>query len=433
MTVTQYVERQLPYDYDAEAALLGAILIDAKAIALVSNFVAPEDFHRAPHRFIYEAAIELFISSLPVDQITVARKLTEQQRLDNSGGLPYIGHLIASTPTSVNADHYARIVQETAQKRRMIDAGNRIVELGFKPDLSSDQAISAALEHISLIARMRTQPGLRHLRDRLHQYHDPDREAASEPSDHIRTGFANLDHILPCFDPGDLIIVGAATSAGKTSLALGFTMAAAHQGHTVALFSLEMQQQQTKDIHKSIGQLSEMDIWTDDNASYTIADIASELNRINIIDQVDLAVIDYIQLIRPPGNHQYRNAVQAMTEVSRSLKELAITLRIPIIACSQLSRAHQSRPDHRPMLSDLRESGSIEQDADVVMLIYRPDRYFTRSQWAAIHPGSPYPRNYAELIVAKNRNGPIGSVDLYFNPNTMQFHPAQLHHVPQDD
>lgn len=447
MTISTYVEAELPYDLHAEAAVLGAILIDPSCIPEVLDVLTPDDFHRARNRFCYEAVIEVHLAGAAVDQITVARRLAQRQLLDETGGLPYLGQLIAETPTSVNVLHYAAIVLEAANKRRLIAAGNHIARLGFDDGPTFDDGLRQAMQAISQIANSRRRHGLRRLRDELDTFLQNPDGTPEDNSNMVPTGYPSLDSILTAFQPGDLIVLGARPSMGKTSLALNFTTTAASASQTACIFSMEMAsaqimlrlvaahsgisahrlrtglytEEEETDMVNSVGALSGQPIWIDDNGSSSVAEIRQQLEQIYVSDPPRLVVVDYLQLIRP-AESRYRNNVQDMTEISRSLKELAVSMHVPIIACSQLSRAPELRADHHPILSDLRESGSIEQDADVVMLLYRPDRYYTVEQWQQLHPGSPYPLNRAELNVAKHRNGPTGSVNLFFNPHTMTFY-----------
>ena len=445
---------KLPYDHDAEESLLGSILIDSTAVIEVSDIISPQDFHRARNQFCYEAFIELFISGIPIDPITVARTLYQHERLQAIGGLPYLGQLISHTPTSVNAVHYANIVAETANLRRLLDASNQIAELATSPEARFDDALKSAIDRLHSIQTNRRRHGLRPLREELDQFLQYPNTQLLEANPMVPTGFNSLDSIITAFQPGDLIILGARPSMGKTSLALNFINAASAHGRTSAVFSMEMasaqivlrlvsghsrisahrlrsglytELEESEMVH-TIGVLSERPIWIDDSGAHTVADIRSQLARLGLFNHLDLVVIDYLQLIRPDQQNNRQNNVQDMTQISRTLKELAVTSQIPVIACSQLSRAPETRADHHPILSDLRESGSIEQDADVVMLLYRADRYYTPQQWAQAHPSSPYPLNTAELNVAKHRNGPTGSITLYFDPETMQFFEAEHQH-----
>ena len=450
MNATVHNEPQLPYDHDAEASVLGAILIDSATIIAISDIITPLDFHRARNQFCYEACLELFISGVSIDPITVGRTLAQHQRLETIGGLPYLGELISRTPTSVNAGHYAAIVAETANLRRLLDAGNQIAQLAMSPDTQFDDALKTAIDKLHLLRTNRTRRGLRPLRDELDRFLQDPNTGLPEHTRMVPTGFNSLDAIITAFQPGDLVILGARPSMGKTSLALNFVNAASALGRTAAIFSMEMaspqivlrlvsghsrisahrlrsglytEREESEMIH-AIGVLSDRPIWIDDTGAYTVAHIRAQLARLQLFNPLDLVVIDYLQLIRPDQQHYRHNTVQDMTQISRTLKELAVTSQIPVIACSQLSRAPEIRADHHPVLSDLRESGSIEQDADVVMLLYRADRYYTPTQWNRSYPGTNYPLNIAELNVAKHRNGPTGCIPLYFDPHTMQFFEA---------
>ena len=458
MTISQpYTERPLPYDHDAEAAVLGALLIDGDALHRVLPVIKPEDFHRARHQYCYAACIAVFGRQEAIDQITVARELAQRERLDAVGGLPYLGQLVANTPTSVNVEHYAGIVADTAAKRRLIDAGNRIAELGFEDDADADEKMRQAVDVL-----FRVQPTsergfvpLGSVLDVYLQGDIGDVSLSDEPP--LQSGYSDLDGLLGGLQRSDMLIVGARPGLGKSSLALNICVNAAKTGQVCGIFSLEMSREQVAmrilvaesgvDSHRlrlgllseseeniiadAVGALSGLPIYIDDTPFQTTMDMRSKAQRLKLEHGLDFLVVDYLQLIQGMGSRRGygENRVQEISEISRSLKGMARDLNVPVFTCSQLSRVVENRPGHRPQLSDLRDSGSIEQDADIVMFLYREDKNYTEEEWEQHAPGRPYPRNIAELIVAKHRHGPTGSLHLYFRDNLMRF--DQLAHYQE--
>ncbi|CAI8018200.1 Replicative DNA helicase [Geodia barretti] len=389
----------MPHDPEAEAAVLGALLIDGDALHRVTPLIKPEDFHRARHQFCFAACLAVFTRQEAIDQITVARELQTQGRLEQVGGLPYLGQLIAGTPTSVNVEHYAAIVAETAAKRRIIGAGNRISELGF--DESSD--VDETMRHSVLDVYLQGDIG--------------DVSLTDEPP--LQSGYSDFDSILGGMQRSDLLIVGARPGLGKSSLALNICTNAAKAGQTCGIFSLEMSREQVAmrmlvaesgvDSHRlrlgllseneqnvisdAVGLLSGLPIFIDDTPFQTTMDMRSKAQRLQLEHGLDFLVVDYLQLIQGGGRRQGygENRVQEISEISRSLKGMARDLNAPVFTCSQLSRVVENRPGHRPQLSDLRDSGSIEQDADVVTFLFREDRVFTEEEWEQHAPGRPVP------------------------------------------
>ena len=450
MVVAQYSERQLPYDHEAEAAVLGGLLIDGEALHRVMQIVQPEDFHRARHQFCFAACLAISQRGEAIDQITVARELQRQDRLEQVGGLAYLGQLIAGTPTSVNVEHYAGIVADTAAKRRIIDAGNRIAQLGFEDteDAASyhRQAVDA-LFNVRLTDDDRGFVPLSSVLDVYLQGDIGDVSLTDEPP--LQSGYSDLDSLLGGMQRSDLLIVGARPGLGKSSLALNICANVAKAGQICGIFSLEMSREQVAmrmlvaesgvDSHRlrlgllseneqnvisdAVGALSGLPIYIDDTPFQTVMEMRSKAQRLQMEHGLDFLIVDYLQLIQGLGSRRGfgENRVQEISEISRSLKGMARDLNIPVFTCSQLSRVVENRPGHRPQLSDLRDSGSIEQDADVVTFLYREDRNYTEEEWEQHNPGRPYPRNLVELIVAKHRHGPTGSFHLYFRDTVMRF------------
>ena len=458
MVIAQYAERQLPYDHDAEAAVLGGLLIDGDALHRVLPIIKPEDFHRARNQHCFAACIAVFGRQEAVDQITVARELAQRDRLETVGGLPYLGQLVANTPTSVNVEHYAGIVADTAAKRRLIDAGNRIANLGFEDAYDADETMRQAVDVLFSVQPTNTERGFIPLSSVLDVYLQGDiGEVSLTDEPPLQSGYSDLDGLLGGLQRSDMLIVGARPGLGKSSLALNICVNAAKTGQVCGIYSLEMSREQVAmrilvaesgiDSHRlrlgllseqeeniiadAVGALSGLPIYIDDTPFQTTMDMRSKAQRLKLEHGLDFLVVDYLQLIQGMGSRRGfgENRVQEISEISRSLKGMARDLNVPVFTCSQLSRVVENRPGHRPQLSDLRDSGSIEQDADIVMFLYREDKNYTEEEWEQHAPGRPYPRNIAELIVAKHRHGPTGSLHLYFRDNLMRF--DQLAHYQE--
>lgn len=448
-----YVEKLPPHDVDAEEATLGSLLIDPDAIYKVDTFLKPEDFYRENNQWVYEACSSLARRDETIDQITVARELSREGKLEAAGGAAYLSHLVAVTPTSVNVEHYAQIVYRLAIMRHLINAGSQIASIGYEADPDVDAAISKAENILFKIRHAQSSHDFIHIGSILDQYF----EESISPSKrkrptHVRTGFPALDGLLGNLQRSDMIILGARPSLGKSSLALNIARnAAVEQGACVAIFSLEMSQDQLaqrlvssesavvserirlgmqseaeeKRIMDAIGILSEAPIYVDDSPILTVGQLHSKARRLDNEQSVDFIIVDYLQLVH--SNEKSQNPVQEMSQVSRALKAIARDIDVPLLAVSQLSRAVMQRNRPRiPQLSDLRESGSIEQDADVVLLMYRPDKDYSEEEWAAEHPGEPYPRGITDIEVAKHRNGPIGRGKLYFRESLTKFDNLEL-------
>ena len=444
-----YAEQLPPHDVDAEESVIGSILIDGDALNTVTSFLKPSDFYSEKNRWCYEASMALFQRGEALNQVTVAHELSLQGRLEALGGTSYLGHLVAIVPTSVHAEHYARIVHRTSIMRQIIRAGGDIASIGYEGGPDADLSLGKAEEVLYRIRSGRGSRDFSHIREVLDTYmeesaavHDPDgRHLAPIP-----TGFADIDKLLGGgLQRSEMVVLAARPSLGKSTLAFNAAMYAAQQGAIVGIFSLEMGRENVAlrllssvasvDSHRlrlgllneadehrlldGIGMLSDLAIYIDDTPVQTIVEMRGKALRLQSEHGVDLIIVDYMQLISGGGRPE--NRVQEMGEISRSLKGLARDLDVPVLACSQLSRAPEQRPSHRPMLSDLRESGSIEQDADVVAFIYREDMYTTREEWEKRNPSDQYPLNIAEINVAKHRNGPLGTISLLFRSDVVRF------------
>ena len=443
-----YAEKLLPHDLEAEEAVVGSLLIDGDSLLRVVPLIKPEDFYRDKNQICFAACVSLFQRSEAIDQVTLARELSRTNQLDVVGGMAYLSHLVSITPTSAHSEYYAQTVARTATMRKLIDAASKISAIGYGDTEDVEVTLRQAEDVLFQVRSGQTDRGFVPLRNIYDQYLQ-DRAAVVEPfvqgGGPIMAGYSELDELLGGMQPSDLLILGARPGLGKSALVLNISMSAARNGAVVGIFSLEMSREQLAlrilsadaeiDAHRlrlglytdadeqriidSIGQLSELPVYIDDTPFQGMVEMRSKSRRLSLEHGLDLLVVDYLQLIQGRGRGD--NRVQEISEISRSLKGMARDLRVPVITCSQLSRVVENRPGHRPQLSDLRDSGSIEQDADVVLFIHREDIYYTEDEWEQAFPGRPYPRNIAEIVVAKHRNGPTGSVKMYFRDNLVRF------------
>jgi replicative DNA helicase len=442
-------DRLPPHDTDAEEAVIGSLLIDGSSIHRVAAVLQPADFYNERNSLIYGACLSLYERDEAIDQITVAQELDRQGKLESCGGAANLSHLIAICPTSLDIEHYARIVYRLSVMRRLIAAGGQIANIGYRADPDVDQSLNDAEDVLFRLRHGQSRRDLTHIRQVLDQYFETTAEAEGQPREpipYVLSGFAGLDEFLGGFQRSDLIIVGGRPSMGKTSLALSLARnAAVEQGACVALFSLEMAreplvlrllsseaevdsrqvrlghhtEEQEQRIMDAIGRLSEASIYIDDTPQLRVVEMRSKTRRLFYERGVDLIIVDYLQLMQ--GDRRSDNRVQEVSEISRSLKGLAREINAPVLAVSQLSRAPEGRASHEPQLSDLRESGSIEQDADVVIFVYRDEYYFpSKEDWEREHPGEGYPPP-ADIIIAKHRNGPTGTIKLLFKPRMAKF------------
>jgi replicative DNA helicase len=446
-----YAEQLLPHDIAAEEAVIGSLLIDSDSFLDISHLIRPDDFYRDRNRLCFGACAELFRRGEAIDQVTVARELHRTDQLENAGGMAYLSHLVSTTPTSSHANYYGQLVYNTSTMRRLIDAASNISAIGYRDSDDVENTLRQAEDVLFSVRTRRSERGFIPLRQIYDQFLE-ERASIVDPMDDtapVLTGYNDLDELLGGMQRSDLLILGARPGLGKSALAVNVSINAARQGSSVGIFSLEMSREQLAlrilsgdaevDAHRlrlglyteaeeqriidSIGNLSELPVFVDDTPFQGIPEMRSKTRRLSLSPEgLDLLIVDYLQLVqgqvRPRGGE---NRVQEISEISRSLKGMARDLRIPIITCSQLSRVVEGRPGHRPLLSDLRDSGSIEQDADIVMFIYREDVYYTEDEWDQHFPDRPYPRNIAEIIVAKHRHGPTGGVKLRFRNNLVRF------------
>jgi len=442
-----YVDRIPPHDEEAEEAVLGSLIIDGAVIVRVAPILQPADFYRERNRWTYEACLAIFDRSEAIDQVSVAHQLGDQGRLEESGSAAFLSHLVATVPTSVHAEHYAAIVRRTSTMRSLIRAGTEIAGLGFGED---GDVVGALRQAEDLLFRVRGRQEIKDyvsLRDILDQYMEESAsiQAPTPGTGPVPTGFLDLDRLLGGLHRGSLNVLAARPGIGKSTLAMNMGRYAAGRGNRVGLASLEMGRMELAfrllaaegevDSHRlrlslitereqmrvinAVGGLSDLLIYIDDTPGQPISEIRSRARRLQMERGLDLLIVDYIQLVH--GTRRHDNWEMEMSEISGALKEMAQEMEIPVVAISQLSRAVEQRPSHRPVLSDLRDSGTIEQDADVVLFIYRDDATYTEETWGRMHPTEPYPKNIAEVIVAKHRNGPVGEAQLYFRSQFSRF------------
>ena len=444
-----YAEKLLPHDLEAEEAVVGSVLIDENCFARIAPHIKSDDFYRERNQLCFAACEALFQRDEAIDQVTLARELSRASQLETVGGMAYLSHLISVTPTSAHSEHYATVVARTATMRKLIDVASRISAMGYQDTDDVDATLRQAEDALFTIRGPNSQRGFIPLRQIYDQYLE-DQAAITDPiienSGPVMVGYTDLDELLGGIQRSDLIILGARPSLGKSTLALNICLNAAKNGSSAGVFSLEMSREQLAlrilsseaevDSHRlrlglyteaeggritdAIGQLSELPVYIDDTPFQSLIEMRSKARRLSLEYGLDILVVDYLQLIQGRTGRS-ENRVQEISEISRSLKVLARDLNIGVITCSQLSRGVEQRPGHRPMLSDLRDSGSIEQDADVVMFLHRDDVYFTEDEWDQQFPGRPFPRNIADLIVAKHRNGPTGNLQLLFRDNLVRF------------
>ncbi len=435
-------EKSLPQSIEAEQSLLGCLLLDKNAIVKVVDFISQKDFYRKVHQDIYQVCQELFEREETIDLLSVSTRLQEKNLLEGIGGHSYLTELINSVPTASHVLNYAKIVQRKRILRDLIEAGSEVTDLGYNETEDPEILLDKAEQKIFGIAQKGLSQNFLLLKDTLGEaFERIDRlSKRKEGLRGLATGFTDLDNILAGLQKSDLIVLASRPSLGKSALATNIAShVAINEKIPVGIFSLEMSRDQLVDrliadqagidlwrlrtgklsgdgedndfshIQRALGVLSEAPIYIDDAASSNILQMRAMARRLQADKGLGLIIVDYLQLMEPRNTQV--TMVQQMTEISRSLKALARELNVPVLAVSQLSRAVEQRSPQIPRLSDLRETGAIEQDADVVLFIYREDRYRTDSQ----RP------NVADIIIAKHRNGPVGKVELYFDDSRVSF------------
>jgi replicative DNA helicase len=433
-----------PHDIAAEEAVVASLMVDPDLVHKIAPMIEPRDFFREANAWTYEACIALADRGEPINQVTVAHELDQRGRLEDAGGLTYLSELILNLPTPVGAEHYAAIVKRCAVYRQLISAAGAISQLAYKAPADVAGVLAQADALLQGLQAPGAERDWRPLRDLLEPLLDPPEDTRpGQGGGGLRTGLMELDRIIVGTRPGDLMIVAARTGVGKTALMLNLARnAAAGQSAKVGIFSLEMSAEQMAQrllsaearvdsrrlrismhneteemrVMHAWGVLAGLPVYLDDSRPLRLSELRSRAKRLQRDHGLDLLIVDYLQLVQ--GSRERDNRVQEVSEVTRGLKMLAGELGVPIVAGAQLSRATEQRAGHLPLLSDLRESGSIEQDADLVVFIHREAAHTTREQWESQHPDrhkDPYPEGLAELIVAKNRHGPTGTVTTRFH------------------
>ncbi len=443
------MEKSLPHNEAAERATLGAIFLDREAIVPIAAWLLPEHFYSEKQAWVFEAQLACYNRRTPPDLTTVADELRRKERLDQIGGIPFLIDLSNSVPTAYHVEYYARIVERTAVLRRLIQAGGKIAALGFDETDDVEQTLDAAEQELFNVSQRRGIQGFVPLAQVVDQYYEylSDVQERGPEMTGLSTGFVDFDRMTGGLHKSDLMILAARPGVGKSSLAM--TMAfniAMQQRAPVGVFALEMGRDQLLQrllathtgidsqklrtgrittnelttLMDAMGQLSAAPIYIDDTPGVTVNELRSKTRRLQAEHGLEVLIIDYLQLMSGSGRRN-DNRVQEVSEISRSLKSLARELNIPVIALSQLSRAVEGRTSHVPVLADLRESGSIEQDADLVMFIYREEMYDKDTDKKGI----------AEIHIAKHRNGPLGTVSLFFDQRTTRFRDLAPYHSPE--
>lgn len=442
-----------PHSTEAEKTVLGALLLDPEAIIKVSDFLTSEDFYDPVYREIYKAITDLYTEHEPIDFVTVSSRLKSNKKVEELGGSAFLADIAADVPTSSHVYQYGQIVKTKSVHRRIISAGQKITGLGYEEDRATPELLDEVEKTVFDITNMFLKDKFVHIRDILDARYEKFAEMHESDDDEmvkgVPTGFNALDKMLSGFQPSDLVIIAARPSMGKTSLMLNIAQNAAIKfGKSVGIFSLEMSKEQLVDrlfasmlgvdswkLQKGklddsdfqnmgpiMDELSNAKLFIDDSVASAIPELRAKARRLQMEHGLDILMIDYMQLMST-GNQNYAgNRVQEISEISRSLKQLGRELHVPVIALSQLSRAVENRPGNIPQLSDLRESGSIEQDADVVMMMYREDYYEEDSDRQGL----------ADVYIRKHRNGPTGRAELMFKREQMRFYDIDKAHSAPD-
>ncbi|MBI3738666.1 MAG: replicative DNA helicase [Chloroflexi bacterium] len=431
----------IPHSREAEEAVVGAVLINPEVYYDVAQFLQADDFYIHRHRWIWEAFTSLHEQRIPVDLLTISEELDRKGQLAEIGGPAYLTALVNQVPTSLNAESYGRIVESHSIRRKMINAANSIASMAYNENSTVENVMDEAEKAVFNVSERRLKHDLQPISAVLSDYYDRIDDLAKRDEDifGVPTGFIDLDKMLSGLQPSDLLIIAGRPGQGKTGFLLSIAKNAAltHKKH-VAIFSLEMSNEQV--VQRLIAQetgidsqrlrtgklaenewplfahaievMSDTHIFLDDTPAITPLQLRTKCRRLHLEYHLDLVIVDYLQLMG--GDTRTENRVQEVSYISRNMKVLARELNVPVIAAAQLSRAVEQRSDKRPVLSDLRESGSLEQDADIVMFIYRPDQY----------EKDTVKQNVAEIIIAKHRNGPVGSVELVFRSALAKFENA---------
>lgn len=432
------IDRLPPQNAEAENSVLGCLMLDKDAIIQVGDLISADDFYDSRNKIIYEIMVQLFDKNTSIDILTVSNRLEEKKLLEKVGGLGYLTELVNAVPSATHVTHYASIVRKKGTLRRLINSAGEISNLGFKEEGDIETILDVAEQKLFAVSQKHLRQNFVPINTILHETFERIDELHRDKGKlrGLSTGFADLDKLLGGLQRSDLVILAARPSMGKTAMALDIIRHISISTKTpTAIFSLEMSKDQLVDrllasqsnvnlwkirtgnlndldfekIGEAMGALSEAPIYIDDTAGSNIMEVRTKARRLQSEHGVGLIVVDYLQLM---SGRNTDNRVQEVSEISRSLKILARELNVPVVALSQLSRGVENRPDKVPQLADLRESGSIEQDADVVMFIYREDMYKGKD--------SRRP-NVAEVYIKKHRNGPTGQVDLFFDSERTSF------------
>ncbi|HEY9071825.1 MAG TPA: replicative DNA helicase [Candidatus Ozemobacteraceae bacterium] len=431
-----------PQNLEAEQALLGSMMMDVEAVVKAMENIVADDFYQASHRDIYQALLNLYQASRPCDMVTLQEELRTQNRLADVGGASYLAQLLNVVPTAANAEHYAKIVKEKSLLRQLIGVTGEIARTAYEPQVVAQTILDEAQQKVLKLSEKGNSQTYVRIRDlasetfkRLEKLYEHKQAVTG-----VATGFTKLDEMTSGFQPSDLIILAARPSMGKTAFCLNIAQhVAGVNGLPVLIFSLEMSRIQLMQrllvsearidgqkirngfladedwvkLTTTVGMLAETPIFIDDSPNMTLMEMRSKARRARMQENIGLIVIDYLQMMSlQSGGSSQDNRVQEISAISRGLKGIARELNVPVVCLSQLSRAVESRPDKRPMLSDLRESGAIEQDADVVIFLYR-EEYYNRNKAEC--------KNRAEVIIAKQRNGPVGTCPMAFFPQFARY------------
>ena len=443
-------DKLIPSGREAEEAVLGSLLIDTDAVIKVASFLRADDFYSEKNGWVYQAILDLHERRQPADFVTVCEELGSRNQLQEVGGDAYITDLINAVPTAIHIEHYAHIVERKAVLRRLITAAGQIAQLAYDESREVDEVVDEAEQIVFNVSERRIRHDLVPMQQIMGDVVDRIDYLARHRGEvlGVPTGFKLLDKILGGLQKSDLIILAARPSAGKTSLALNVAANAAKRyGQRVAFFSLEMSAEQLVqrllssetgidqqrlrlgDVHddewpilmEAAGVLANTHLFIDDSPAVSALEMRTKARRLHAEHGLDVIVVDYLQLMRGQATRN-ENRVQEISYITRSLKELAREMKVPVLALSQLSRAVEQRADKKPILSDLRESGSIEQDADIVLFVHREDMYDENTER----------KNIADIMVAKHRNGPVGTVSLYFHKELTQFRDLEMVREPLD-